>query len=75
MVRLIVNVYPCMVVYRLCENQGRRSREGLGAEPPTFASGGLISKIAPHFLCAKNILQGPFWSHKGNLSIKKLLEG
>jgi len=47
---------------------------GLGAEPSTFKSGGLIYKIAPpHFLCPKKILQGPFWSHKRNYSIKKLV--
>ena len=58
-------------------HQGRRSRgDAWGAEPPppTFKSGGLIYKIAPHFLCLKNILQGPFRSHTKNYSIKKLVE-
>jgi len=28
-----------------------------------------------HFLCPKNILQGPFWSHIRHYTINKLLEG
>jgi len=32
----------------------------------------LISKIAPSLFMSQDILQGLFWSHKRNYSIKKL---
>ena len=54
----------------------KRQQRGLrGAETPTFRSGGLISKIVTLLFVSQNILQGPFWSHKRNYSIKKLVVG
>jgi len=52
------------------EGKGLRDR----AEPRLFEMG-LISKIIPTSLCPENILQGPFWSHKTDYSIKKLVKG
>ena len=49
---------------------GRAKRLGGLSPPPTFRSGELISKIAPPLVCPKNILQGTFWSHKRNYSIR-----
>jgi len=56
--RIFENVKNCAEVWRTAA--GTAEQGELGAEPPTFKSGGLISKIAPYFLCHKNILQEPF---------------
>jgi len=49
--------YLMMLSVRAAEQGGG----AWGLSPlPTYKSGGLISKIAHHFLCPKNILQGPF---------------